>query len=348
MKKTVYWSLALLIGISCAPQRQPGSASSSVASPDTTQRLTTIAFGSCNKQEEPQPLWDDILAQQPDLWVWLGDNIYADTDNMKEMRTMYAQQRAQPDYQRLVASVPVIGTWDDHDFGVNDGGKNFQNKAASRDLLLEFLNVPKDRPVWNHDGAYQSYTFGPTGQRVKVLLLDTRYFRDELSASAQEGHRYGPNSEGDLLGEAQWQWLEHELATSDAQINIIGSSIQVLAEDHGFEKWANFPLSRERLFTLVSKARASGVILLSGDRHIAEVSRYEAPDLPYPLYDITSSGLTHVYEEASEENRYRVSPLITVLNFGLLTIDWNSNPLQVTYQVMGEQGKVLDEGAIAF
>ena len=347
MKKVAYGSLVLLLGMSCAPQRQPAISPASVADLDTTQTLTTIAFGSCNKQEEPQPLWDDILAQQPGLWIWLGDNIYADTDNMKEMRSMYAQQLAQPDYQRLIASVPVIGTWDDHDFGVNDGGKDFSKKAASRDLMLTFLNVPKTRSVWNHEGAYQSYTFGPAGQRVKVLLLDTRYFRDELVASTQEGLRYGPNPQGDLLGEAQWQWLERELTNSDAQIHIIGSSIQVVAEDHGFEKWGNFPQSRQRLFQLLSDAQVSGAVLLSGDRHIGEISRYSAAGLSYPLYDITSSGLTHVYEEADEENRYRVSNLITVLNFGVISIDWQRDPVRITYRILGEGGEVLAEETTA-
>ena len=316
------------------------------AAVDTTQTLTTIAFGSCNKTTLPQPLWGDILAQQPNLWIWLGDNIYGDTDNMKKMRRMYAEQLAQPDYQQLITSVPVIGTWDDHDYGVNDGGKEFSEKAASRDLMLEFLGVPKNRAIWNREGAYQSYTFGPAGHQVKVLLLDTRYFRDNLVASTQEGLRYGPTAEGDLLGDAQWQWLENELRDSDAQINIIGSSIQVLAEDHGFEKWANFPQSRQRLFQLIGDSQASGVVLLSGDRHIGEVSRYEAPYLPYPLYDITSSGLTHVYEQADEENRHRVSDLISVLNFGLITLDWSSKPVRVTYQIKGEEGTVLAQETV--
>ena len=310
---------------------------------DTTQTLTTIAFGSCNRQDEPQPLWDDILAQQPDLWIWLGDNIYGDTDNMRKMRGKYNQQLAQPGYQQLRATVPVVGTWDDHDYGVNDGGQEFGPKQASRDLLLEFLAVPKSQPVWNREGAYQAYTFGSAGRRVKILLLDTRYFRDALLASADTARRYGANEAGDLLGAAQWRWLEKELRSSDAQVHIIGSSIQVLAEDHGFEKWANFPRSRQRLFDLIADTQAPSVVLLSGDRHIGEISRHDAPGVPYPLYDLTSSGLTHVYEEADEPNRHRVSDLIKVLNFGLITIDWQSNPVQLTFQIRGEEGAVLAE-----
>ena len=334
---------SLLLNCQPAAPRGPSATTPPAAALDTTQTLTTIAFGSCNRQDEPQPLWDDILAQQPDLWIWLGDNIYGDTDDMREMRGKYNQQLAQPGYQQLRATVPVVGTWDDHDYGVNDGGKEFAQKAASRDLMLEFLAVPKNQPVWDREGAYQAYTFGPTGRRVKILLLDTRYFRDALLASADTARRYGANASGDLLGEAQWRWLEAELSNSDAQVHLIGSSIQVLAEDHGFEKWANFPQSRQRLFDLIADTQTPGVVLLSGDRHIGEISRYDVPGVPYPLYDLTSSGLTHVYEEADEPNRYRVSDLITELNFGLITIDWNSNPIRLTYQIRGGGGKVLAE-----
>ncbi|WKN42047.1 alkaline phosphatase D family protein [Tunicatimonas pelagia] len=301
---------------------------------DTTQTLTTIAFGSCNKTTEPQPLWSEIINQQPDLWIWLGDNVYGDTPDMKLMQQKYQQQLQKKGYQKLLASTSVVGIWDDHDYGINDGGKYFAQRAASRDLMLEFLQVDASRPVWQREGGYQSYTFGPEGKKVKVILLDTRYFRDTLMESSTEGKRYGANPQGDMLGEAQWAWLTEELNSSDAQFNIIGSSIQVIHEEHGYEKWANFPKSHQRLYDLITNSEAKGVVLLSGDRHIGEISRLKLPEMPYPLYDITSSGMTHVYEDADEENRHRVSDLVTKLNYGLIQIDWNTN--QVTYQVKGE------------
>ena len=344
MKTTVWITLIIILTTgSCKP---PLSSSGTEAGPivpvDTTQTLSTIAFGSCNRTDLEQPLWDDILAQRPDLWIWLGDNVYADTRDMDVMQEKYQQQRQQPGYQQLLASVPMVGVWDDHDYGINDGGKHYVQKEESRDLLLDFLDVPKTNDVWDREGAYQSYTFGPEGKRVKVILLDTRYFRDTLMLSAEEGKKYGPNPEGDILGEAQWQWLTQELTQSDAQVNIIGSSIQIIAEDHGYEKWANFPEARQRLFNLIADSQAPDVVLLSGDRHIGEMSRLNLPNLPYPLYDITSSGLTHTYEQADEENQHRVSSLVTSLNFGLIKIDWDKKPVSITYQIMGK-GKVLAE-----
>lgn len=314
---------------------------------DTEQILTTVAFGSCNRQDEPQPMWEPILANDPDLWIWLGDNIYGDTDDMQAMKVMYAEQKANPKYKKFFQMVPVIGTWDDHDYGINDGGKDFTAKAESRDLMLDFLDVPRDRAIRQREGAYDAYTFGPAGKRVKVLLLDTRYFRDNLEESTQEGKRYQANPEGDILGNAQWEWLEEELQNSTAQVNIIASSIQVIPEQHGFEKWANFPASRERLLQLVANSEAEGVVFLSGDRHMGEISRLNIAGVPYPVYDITSSGLTHSYEEADEENRYREGEIVSQKNFGIIRIDW-SEPIEVYYSIRGATNQAYQQTEVNY
>ncbi|MEM1137771.1 MAG: alkaline phosphatase D family protein [Bacteroidota bacterium] len=200
----------------------------------------TIALGSCNHQNDPQNFWQSILKHQPNLWIWLGDNIYADTDNLDKMQAMYTNFKASPQYKNFYEKTPVIGIWDDHDFGVNDGGKEFTAKKGSRDLLFEFLSVPKSHPAWQREGAYTAYSFGKGEKKVQIILLDARYFRDNLSKNTIE-RSYQPNETGDILGEAQWNWLEHTLNTSDAKLHLIGCGIQMIPEDHRFEKWANFP-----------------------------------------------------------------------------------------------------------
>jgi len=311
-----------------------------VGAPADSAPLTRIAFGSCNRQDLPQPLWAPILATAPQLWIWAGDNIYGDTRDTAVLRAKYDLQLRQPDYRALVARVPVIGTWDDHDYGVNDGGKEYPVRAASQQLALDFLGVPADAPRRRRPGMYEAYTYGPPGRQVKVLLLDTRYFRDPLPPSGQ-------TSDGDVLGEAQWRWLESELRGSEAAVHLIVSSIQVIPEDHRFEKWANFPRSRERLLRLVRDTRVPGVVFLSGDRHIAELSRLDSAVVGYPLYELTSSGLTHTWNEAREEtNRHRVGPLVVALNFGTVDVDWSRQPARLTLRVRGEGGRVHLEQTI--
>lgn len=87
--------------------------------------LSRIALGSCAKQNLPQPIWEPILASKPNLFVFLGDNIYGDSKDMDVIRRKYAQLAAKPGYQKLRASVPILATWDDHDYGADDAGNEY-------------------------------------------------------------------------------------------------------------------------------------------------------------------------------------------------------------------------------
>jgi alkaline phosphatase D len=69
---------------------------------------------------------------------------------------------------------------------------------------------------------------------------------------------------------------------------------------------------------------------------MAEVSKTDVPGLGYALFDITSSGLTHVSAPHQEANRYRVGPIISKLNYGLITVNWNAKPLTATVQINGD------------
>ncbi|MGB0932114.1 MAG: alkaline phosphatase D family protein, partial [Chitinophagales bacterium] len=304
--------------------------------PNSSKNLQTIAFGSCNHQDSAQPLWKDIMKHEPDLWIWLGDIIYGDSQVKSYIEEQYTLQSKVKGYQKLLQTTPIVGIWDDHDYGVNDGGKEFAAKKQNEELLLDFLGIPQTADVRNREGAYQSYALGEKGKQVKVILLDSRYFRDKTN-KVKGG--YNSNLEGTILGEAQWKWLEKELQNSTAQIHLIANGIQVIPEEHRFEKWANFPNERQKLFDLIKKSQAKGVILLSGDRHIGEVSKLDIEGMDYPLYEFTSSGLTHAYTRfTGEKNKHRVGEVASDLNFGVLQIDWGKT-IEVKALMLGANGK---------
>lgn len=314
---------------SCGPAKVYQSSSQ-----EKEAALETIAFGSCNHEYDEQPLWDPIVSHQPDLWIWLGDNIYGDTDSMPLMKAKYDQQNSIIAYQKLKAEAPIIGIWDDHDYGKNDAGKNYPYRKESRDLMYDFLDIPQDSPLRQKEGAYGAYEYGPDEQKVKVILLDARYFRDSL---AKQDKAYLPNETGTMLGEEQWNWLEDELKNNTAKITVIGSGVQVLSKEHAFEKWDNFPQERAKLLKLLETYQVNGAILLSGDRHIAEISKIEIPGISHPVYDVTSSGLTHTWKSYQfEPNSYRVGDLIAKLNFGLIHLDWQKEGVKVDLEIRGE------------
>ena len=308
---------------------------------DQSKVLTTIAFGSCNNQSKSQEMWKDIVKNKPQLWIWLGDNVYADTKDPKVMAKKYTSLKNNMNYRRLLACAPVVGTWDDHDYGWNDAGKEFPMKKESKRLMLDFLDVPKTAPVRSREGAYQSFTFGKEGKKIKVILLDARYFRDEVQQTKGIDKKYLPNKNGDILGEQQWAWFEKELKNSDAQIHLIASGIQMIPMEHRFEKWANFPKARKRLFEILQKTNPALPILMSGDRHIAELSKIELEGLEKPVFEITASGLTHTWDKIKEEpNQFRVGELVVKKNFGLMKIDWSGDKPKVMVEVRGLGNKV--------
>lgn len=304
----------------------------------------TIAFGSCNKHDLPQPLWEPILTENPDLWIWLGDNVYGDTHDMELLKSKYDSQYNQEDYIKVRENIEIIGIWDDHDYGINDGGINYAQKNESQQLMLDFLDEPENSERRNQKGAYASYTYGEGDQKIKIFLLDARYHRDTLERNAGA---YIPNLEGTILGEEQWKWLESEFKNSEATINLIASGVQFIAEEHPYEKWANFPNEKDRLMKLIANSGIKSPVFISGDRHIAEVSKIQLPN-GHDIYDITSSGMTHTWKEwKPEENKYRVAgDHIAELHYGLLNIDWE-NRLMI-FSIKGEEQKLYLNQEISF
>ncbi|MBB6612678.1 alkaline phosphatase family protein [Pontibacter sp. Tf4] len=298
---------------------------------------TTIAFGSCNNQSQPQPLWDDIVQAKPDLWVWLGDNIYADTDDMQLMEHSYARQLQVPGYQQLLQICPVTGIWSDHDYANDNADKNSAYKKQSQQLFLNFMGIPAQHPLRQQEGIYRSYTLGQGNHKVKILLLDGLYHRDPLTTLFG---LYVPNSHADVLGEAQWQWLEQELTNSDAAVHIIATDLQVLPTSNSYTNWSAYPAARKRLLQLLARTQPAIPLLISGDRHVGELSKTEIKGYPYPLYELTSSGMTHYREAKKDGNRYRVGEQVGALNFGVLHIAWTGAGTTVTMQVRGDEGKL--------
>jgi alkaline phosphatase D len=311
--------------------------------PDTGN-LQVIAFGSCNKQDKDQSFWHQILSQQPDLWVWLGDNIYADTADMQVMADKYARQLNNPDYQKFVTGVPVTGIWDDHDYGMNDGNRHYPMKVEAKQQFMNFMGIDERHPMNDHPGIYHSRLYGTPPNQVKLIMLDTRTFQDPLAKTPRGSTRnYVPHPTGTLLGEAQWQWLERELHQSTAQVNLIASSLQVIAEDHKYEMWANFPNERKRLLDLLVDSQVSHPVILSGDRHLSEISQLNWRG--QILTDITSSGLTHSFSGNWEDNRHRQGALITDESFSLLLFDWSG--MQLTIRQLDMNQQVLNQLSLA-
>jgi alkaline phosphatase D len=319
--------------------------------------LTRIAFGSCASQDKDQPIWETVLGAKPELFIFLGDNIYGDTRDMDVLRAKYAQLAAKPGFQRLRASTPVIAIWDDHDYGEDDAGAEYPLKDESRRIFLEFWQEPLDSARWSRDGIYTSYVFGPRGRRVQVILPDLRYNRtpitpldlgtgsyDDWSKAKGAAHvsvpgpyARSPDLGATMLGEPQWRWLEEQLDV-EAELRIFASSLQVLADFPGWEAWINYARDQQRLIELIRRKNANGLIFISGDTHYAELTRLDV-NVPYTFWDLTSSGLTEVWP-VDVPNANRVGPILREPNFGLIEIDWQAREPAVRLMAVDLRGAV--------
>lgn len=326
-------------------------------SPATT--LTRIAFGSCNHQNAPQHMWAQIAAANPQLFLMIGDNVYGDTGwdadaGLESLRSSYALQASHPEFKGFRAKFPMMATWDDHDFGLNDAGGNFPMRRWAEELFETFWG--SSDAVRNRDGIYESSITGPEGKRVQVILLDTRFFRSDLKKAPWSKDRpplggYVPDdaTEKTVLGADQWAWLKAELA-KPADLRIVVSSTQVITQAHQFEGWTNFPAERTKLLEMLAGREASGLVMLSGDRHAAGIYKTEIKGKI--MLELTSSSLNLAFgsdiERATsrEPDPARVTPFFPIENYGLIDIDWKAKTLTMTLK--GNTSATLAEQAFSW
>lgn len=306
--------------------------------------LTRFMVGSCNNQEASQAFWNGILTREPQLFLYIGDNVYGDPGwdggaDLGSLRRAYERLNGHPEFRQFRKSVPMHTVWDDHDFGFNDGGAVFPFKRWSEHIYETFWNSDED--VRRHEGVYHARTYGPEGRRVQIILLDTRFQRSTLVPPAPGEAlpvrgRYVPDTSANaqMLGETQWQWLEAELA-KPADLRVVVSSIQVLSDAHLWEGWELMPNERTRLYSVLAARAGGGVVLLSGDRHVGGIYRKTVPGFPEGLWEMTASSLNRPNASNEEATAREPDPIRQGIcvgdgNFGEVQVDWARRELTLT------------------
>ncbi len=322
--------------------------------------LTRIAFGSCNHQSRSQHMWAQIAAANPDVFLFIGDNNYGDQfwkgdASLSTLRAAYQLQAETPELTEFRTKVPMMITWDDHDFGFNDGGANFAFRGWSETIFETFWgssDEAKSRP-----GIYESRMFGADGKRVQIIMLDTRFFRSDFDAMPYSPERpplgpYVPSNDASktMLGDAQWQWLEQELA-KPADLRVVVSSIQVITDAHNYESWEALPLERAKLYSMLANREESGVVMLSGDRHAGGIYRDTPAEAGEQLWELTSSSMNYSFSSterntAREPDPKRITDFISEENFGLVEIDWDAKSF--TMSMRGSEGETRVTQTVSF
>lgn len=308
----------------------------------TSAETFRVAVGACLRYAPGGSALADVASHDPDAMLWLGDNIYADTDDMAEMRAIYDQLAENPRFQALAASTETMAVWDDHDMGRNNANATWPHRDAAKAEFLRFWGAAPDDPRWDQPGVYSVRTFGTADRTVQVILLDNRYNLDPWDYAGEDPGRR-------ILGQEQWAWLRERLA-EPATVRIIGSGVQVVQDydiDREWEGWGDSPLERDRLFGLIRELRIPGVIFVSGDMHFAELTRHpdDAAALGYPTYDLTPSGLDQIETAAVGEwvNPNRIGELLnSYRKHGLVEIDWGPPDPEIHLEIYEGSRLFLD------
>lgn len=343
--------ILVVLTTGCASRQFAPAVPMTAASFDETRTVTRIALGSCFNQRLDSSIFDHIRAGRPDLFVFLGDNVYAADESsdpkLASLREAYAQLAAVESFESLRQTTPLAVVWDDHDYGKDDAGGDFATRDFSEALFEYVWAIDDEDPRAARPGIYFERRLGPPGRRVQIIALDTRFFRTPLTRNpAPDGGRYIANTDPaqNLLGDEQWTWLKTQFE-KPADLRLLITSIQLIADGHQWEAWAMMPRERQRLYNLIEETSPNGLVVVSGDRHSAAMYR-ENNAGAYPLYEMTTSSLnvplsSFVPDLVDEPGPNRLTRPYYESNFGLIDIDWETGTIAL--RLMDENGHPVQE-----
>lgn len=314
----------------------------------------TLAMGSClyiNEKRFDRPgdpyggdpaILETIAQQDPDLMLWLGDNIYyreVDFYSADQMDRRYQKARVIPEMQPLLASTINLAIWDDHDYGPNNSDRSYRMREEALEIFKRYWANPAYGTM-ETPGVFFRYKYAD----VEFFMLDNRFYR-------------APNKlddpEKDYFGHEQVQWLKDALVNSNATFKVVVNGNQMTNDMGGHEAFKKYEQEYNEVMDFLTKEKIEGLIVISGDRHFTELFKHQREDL-YPIYEFTSSPLTSgTYTnvgETKEGNRPgRIDGTLVhkQRNFGMIKVTGNREERVLILQTLNKEGEKLWEYKIS-
>ena len=273
------------------------------------------------------PHWEYINSYKPNYLMLLGDNVYGDFNDFeaKSLLSAYSKLNKNKYFLNLKRNTEIYPIWDDHDYGTNDGGKNWPFKKKAQSIFLDFFDINKNDVRRKREGLYHTWNI-INKIKIKIIALDTRYFKDEFKKNTNHNtkKKYLPDYDisKTILGKEQWKWFERQVK-DEYDVLLILSSIQVIPTEHGWEKWFNFPSERNKLLNLINNNKKL-TIIISGDRHLGAMYKYNDN-----IFEITSSSFNQRTFKVNEHDKYSLGNIVNENNFGLMKINTSERVLEV-------------------
>ncbi len=303
----------------------------------------TFAVGSCNyvtdttydRPGKPygseHEIFTAITKDKPDAFLWLGDNAYyreADWNTKSGMIYRQSHTRALAETRALFASTHNYATWDDHDFGPNDANRSFGQRGVNADIFRAFWPMLNTN-LTGQGGVTSTFEWGD----AQFFLLDDRYFRAP-NEDTSKGKQF--------FGDAQLEWLREALISSKATFKIVACGGQMLNTAAIYENLSTYPKEYEKFLNLLLNSPASGIFLMSGDRHHSELQKMDRTGT-YPIYELTCSPLTAGAANPKETNNYRVEGTLipSKHNYALVNFSGPRRDRKMTITMKGVNGEEI-------
>jgi alkaline phosphatase D len=295
-----------------------------------------IAFGSCCRiQFDPdQRIWNAVRAIEPDLFFWLGDNIYADSDQPAALVDLYGRGRVVERLEPFLRSTPQLATWDDHDFAFNDADGDNPMKAQSLALFRQFWANPSYGEADN-PGVYFRQHYGG----VDFFVLDGRFHRSPSGAI--------DDANKTMLGATQKAWLKRELKASVTPFKVlaIGGGWSSAENEDGGDSWGAYLTERNELFDFIRDEKIEGVVCISGDSHMGELNCVPRSEKGgYDIYDFCSSPLAQMPagKNIRQVPEVRVRDVWTrSVNVGVMRFHMTGDTPTLTYTLHDQLGEAV-------
>jgi alkaline phosphatase D len=293
-----------------------------------------VAFGSCCRiqYDANQRIWNVVRDLGPDMFIWLGDNIYADSDEPAAIADLYARGRTVERLEPILRSTPQLATWDDHDFGYNDSDGLSPYKASALRIFRNFWA----NPAYGADGDPGVY-FKQSYGGVDFFILDGRYHRDPTPQP--------DNAAKTMLGAAQKAWLKRELKASTAPFKVLatGGGWSAAENEDGGDSWAVYMTERNEILDYIRDENITGVVCISGDSHMGELNCIPWSERGgYDIYDFCSSPLAQM----PAAKNLRQTPEVRIrdtwtrsVNVGLMRFDLTGDTPTLTYTLHDSMGE---------
>jgi alkaline phosphatase D len=309
-------------------------------SPDLSK--AKVAVASCmndhHEAQASQKIWAAMAATQPNLFLFIGDNVYADWNlpggaNPDQLWRRNVEARNTIPFYRWTRLVPTLAIWDDHDFGKNDGDRTYPFREESASIFRLFFPQEPDGAVLRQ-GPGIARVYRAFGQ--KFMLLDDRYFRAPAKSAANEET---------LFGAEQEKWILAELE-ADMQPAWMISGIQWFGGYHSFESYEGSHPESFKNFKKELRSLRRPMWFVSGDRHLAELMEISSAEIGARTWELTTSGIhSKMYPGRWKEkpNPRQVEGVDEQLNFAVVETQRTGQGAKLNLRVLGAEGQKLFE-----